>query len=111
MCGAPSVPFLINLVPQENFTVPLGWQVMYVKSFSQWQMNFCYNILKGEFLPENGKLSMVILTPDSSDCLCDPTYSCINTEKADSYKRKVKVGEDVCPGGKNNDDMSQIMLQ
>ena len=44
-------------------------------------------------------------------CLCGPTYSCINTEKADSYKRKVKVGEDVSPGKKNNDDMSQIISQ
>ena len=54
---------------------------------------------------------MAILTPDSSAWLFDPTYSCINTEKADSYKRKVKVGEDVSPGKKNNNDMSQIMLQ
>ena len=42
--------------------------------------------------------SIVVSTPDCSDWLFCSTYSCINTEKTNSYKRKIKVGEYVFPG-------------
>ena len=67
-------------------------------------MNFFYNVslcLKWIAVRKivNGyDRSIVVPTPDCSDWLFCPTYSCINTEKANSYKRKIKVGEYVFPG-------------